>query len=264
MISLAQIESFRQWFHGYVHSFPLVRDDEKFNFQLKEEHTNRVCGEILEIGRSLGLSEDDLRLAETAALFHDVGRFPQYARYNTFLDYKSEDHAALGVAVLKEQNVLAGLEATDREIISHAVLFHNRAELPDIDDERTLLFSRMVRDADKLDIGLIYSNYYHDRSIPRNPALELNRPDNGEITPAICERLLAGRSVKNTEIHTLNDLKLVQMGQVYDVNFRRTFELIAERKYLEKFNAALPQNSTTRTIYEHMRDYVRKRLAEKR
>jgi len=35
-------------------------------------------------------------------LFHDVGRFAQYARYHTYLDRDSENHAELSVHVLEE------------------------------------------------------------------------------------------------------------------------------------------------------------------
>jgi len=76
------------------------------NVILKEKHTRRVCKEILAIGKGLGLGEEDLGLAELVALFHDVGRFSQYAKYGTFADNKSEDHAALGTKVLREEGVL--------------------------------------------------------------------------------------------------------------------------------------------------------------
>ncbi|MBL7226115.1 MAG: HD domain-containing protein [Desulfobacteraceae bacterium] len=42
---------------------------------LKADHTSRVCEAIVNIGRSLDLSREDLCLAEAAALLHDIGRF---------------------------------------------------------------------------------------------------------------------------------------------------------------------------------------------
>lgn len=39
---------------------------------MKEEHTKRVCKEILYIGKQLRLDDNELRLAEIIALFHDI------------------------------------------------------------------------------------------------------------------------------------------------------------------------------------------------
>jgi hypothetical protein len=260
MITPQQLDDFKTWFHAHVHSFALTRDDQRFNFELKEAHTGRVCTEMLELGRSENLDTGQLRLAESIALFHDVGRFVQYHQYGTFLDFKSTDHGRLGVEALAAQHVLDSIDPQTRDLIIFAVAHHNRAALPEDETPERLYYARMVRDADKLDIGRIYSTYYHDPSVPRSPALELELPDLPEITPAIYEDLLAGRRVKNIHIRTLNDLKLVQMGQVLDMNYHRTFALVAERGYLEKIYAALPQTAMTQAIYTHMRTYLDGRL----
>ena len=55
----------------------------------------QVCKEILNIGEQIELNNDELRLSEVIALFHDIGRFEQYAHYKTFVDRKSENHAEL-------------------------------------------------------------------------------------------------------------------------------------------------------------------------
>ena len=48
-----------------------------------------------------GITAEDPDLAQAAriaAVFHDIGRFEQLRRYDTFFDAKSADHAALSVA----------------------------------------------------------------------------------------------------------------------------------------------------------------------
>ena len=62
---------------------------------LKEKHSLRVCNEILNIGKNHNLTDNNLRLAEAMALFHDIGRFEQYTRYQTFVDKKSENHGVM-------------------------------------------------------------------------------------------------------------------------------------------------------------------------
>ena len=45
-------------------------------------------------------------LAAYCGLLHDIGRFEQLKRYNTFVDSKSIDHGLLGYEILKEDNYI--------------------------------------------------------------------------------------------------------------------------------------------------------------
>ena len=72
------IQSLRKWFHEYVETFCTDQSDIRENILLKKKHTKCVCGEILRIGRSLGVSGESLRFAEIIALFHDVGFIKVY------------------------------------------------------------------------------------------------------------------------------------------------------------------------------------------
>jgi len=94
------------WFNLYVKKFTYNDNESQQNIDIKYEHSKRVAEEILRIGKQSGLNEDELRLAEIIALFHDIGRFEQYDRYRTFSDSKSQDHAELGIRILVSQNVL--------------------------------------------------------------------------------------------------------------------------------------------------------------
>ncbi len=246
----------KDWFAEYVRTFKAGDFDYQQNINLKEEHTARVCSEIIDVGKSLDLSQTDLYLAEVMALFHDVGRFEQYARYGTFLDLVSEDHAALGVKVLKKHKVLDKIDPPTRDLIFRVILYHNRAELPEDETEECLFFAKLLRDADKLDIWRVVTDYYHSKNESRNSSIELDLPDNPEISDGVCQDLLAGRIVKATSIKTLNDFKLLQMGWVYDVNFPRTFQIVKERNYIEMILSVLPQTDTVMEVYSKVKSFL--------
>jgi hypothetical protein len=159
---------------------------------------------------------------------------------------------------MEEQKILDDLEAPARELIIQAVTFHNRAQLPVDEPERTLIFSRLVRDADKLDIGRMYSLYYTDKNRVRQPTLELELPDTDQVSEEIYQAVLAGRPVKTTEMKTVNDLKLIQMSLIYDINFRRSFQLVRERGYLEKIYSSLPQTEKMKKVYDQIKKYLEK------
>ena len=144
-----ELTSLKDWFAGYCASFSTPAAEDQRNITIKQDHTHEVCRNALRIARDLGLREGEVLLAETIALLHDVGRFSQYRQYRTFDDSISVNHAALGVKTLLETNALRGLPARDRDLIVRAVTLHNVFSLPEGLDGTTLLFARLVRDADK-------------------------------------------------------------------------------------------------------------------
>jgi hypothetical protein len=259
MIDQDTFRKLKAWFSRYVKSFQSKNPEHQRNIDLKEDHTQRVCDEIREIGNSLALNEEELRLAVTIALLHDIGRFEQYDRYRTFSDSRSEDHAALGIKILSDNGVLNGLDPSTRELIFCAISHHNRAKLPEGLTEKCLFFTKLLRDADKLDIWRVVTDYYQRKNEPRNPALELELPDSSEISDKICADLMAEKSADVKHAKTLNDFKLIQMGLTYDVNFHRTYELIQERRYLEIIRDALPHSEKIRKVYSVLRSYLEKK-----
>jgi hypothetical protein len=245
------------WFEDYVSRFtsndPLVQE----NIELKAEHTLRVCEAIKDIGASLNLSGEEFCQAEITALLHDIGRFEQYRRYRTFADYQSEDHAGLGVQVIRTEGILQDFEQANADMIIRVVGHHNRANLPQEEEARCLFFLKLLRDADKVDIWHVVTEYYQNSDNNRNPALELDLPDEDRVSDSAYEALMKGNLVQMMDLKSLNDFKLLQLGWVYDLNFRRTFQIVRERRYLEKIRQALPQNlSRVEEVYDRVKAYL--------
>jgi len=247
----------KAWFKDYTRRFssddPVVQE----SMDLKTDHTSRVCEAIVNIGESLDLSHEDLCLAEAGALLHDIGRFEQYSRYRTFSDYRSEDHAALGVKVIKANRILHDLEPAMAEIIVRVVGYHNRASLPDREGERCLFFLKLLRDADKMDIWHVVTDYYQNAGHKRNHTLELDLPDGPRISDSVYKALMNGKLVQMADVKTLNDFKLLQIGWIYDINFPRAFQIVRENGYLEMIRDALPKTSVrVAEIYERARAHL--------
>ncbi len=203
---------FLSWFRNYVKSFYTEDPKIQRNIRLKEEHTLRVCKESLRLGKALNLNENALRLAETIALFHDIGRFEQFKTYGTFNDQVSENHATLGLKVLKATNILRQLTKAEQNIVYLAIQYHNVRKAPDNADEITELHSKLIRDADKLDIWYVVTNYYTERHRQRNPALELELPDTPEYSLCFIDDILNNRVSNSHYLKTFNDMKLLQLG----------------------------------------------------
>lgn len=121
---------------------------------LKVVHTRRVARLCDEIAADLGLGPELFDLAWTCGMLHDIGRFEQIARYHTFADARSVDHAALGAQVLIDEGAIRSFvdDPSLYPTIAEVVRQHNRLAIDETLDAQTTLLCKVVRDADKIDI----------------------------------------------------------------------------------------------------------------
>jgi len=252
-ISIAKesLSDLKDWFTNYVRAFQSNELKIQQNMDLKEGHTIRVCKEIVYLGKQLDLNDDELRLAEIIALLHDVGRFEQYARYRTFADRKSEDHAELGVRILEISGVLGSFNDTIKDIILRSIKYHNRSSLPLVGITETCLFyAKLIRDADKLDIWKVVTDYYSRQEDPKNETLELGLPDTLGFSKEVYNDLMNKKAVDISHVRNLNDFKLLQAGWIFDINFRPALDCIRKRRYLEMMRCVLPESREIDSIFD--------------
>ena len=252
-----------KWFEDYVTGFASNDPDSRENIDLKKNHTIRVRNEIIDIGNSINLNKEDMYIAEACALLHDIGRFEQLKRYGTFSDARSENHALLGVKIITENNVLKNFSPEAGKIIIHSVGCHNMSSIPETDNKDRPVFLELVRDADKIDILHVVTEYYKNSPSGSNRALEMNLPDTDIISEAVCEPLAKGHIALIKDLRSLNDFKLYQMGWIYDLNFSRSLQIIKERGYLELLRDALPKSSqTVEEIYQITSTFLENKIAD--
>ena len=256
-----QVERFRAWFDDYVAGF---YGDDKFinaNIKLKEEHSKRVCDEMRYLADELGLDENQKRIAEVIALLHDTGRFEQFLKYRTYHDPRSVNHCVLGVDVLEREKVLAGVEEEEKELIEKAIEYHGMMELPGGLDGDCLLFSRLIRDADKIDIFYVVTDYYRRyRDDPEGFELEVELPDEPGYSSEVVEAVLRGERVDYGRLRNWNDMKILQLGWVYDVNFAAALRRIKERGFLEMIVDFLPESVDIEKVRKKVLEYVDSRI----
>lgn len=165
-------------FKAYVAQF----DESDERIALKVEHTFKVADLCDAIARGEGLCSQDVDLAWTCGLLHDIGRFEQLRRWNTFSDAQSCGHARLGLCILEGEAIesvpcmrepltsdaaLAAYpggelgrfthDASWVPLIKLAVGCHSDFVLPHDLTPRERLFCSIVRDADKVDILRVFS-----------------------------------------------------------------------------------------------------------
>jgi hypothetical protein len=260
-----QLKKFRVWFDDYVAGFYGNDEFINANLKLKEEHSRRVCKEMLYLAQELDLAGNQKRIAEVIALFHDIGRFEQFVKYRTYNDSRSVNHCLLGVGVLRREKVLEQVDRYERGLIEKAIEYHGLRELSADLEEECLLFSKLIRDADKLDVFYVVTGYYKQyRDNPEEFMVELEFPDEPGYSAELVEDILCGRRIDYSKLRTLNDMRLCQLGWVYDVNFTATLKRIKQRRFLEKIFDFLPETEDIGKVREKIFKYVDSRIERDR
>lgn len=261
MVSKERLSCFKTWFNEYYESF--IKQDENFNkiIELKYKHSLRVCSEITDIGQHCGLHENQIRLAETMALFHDLGRFEQYSNYLTFSDKKSLNHSGLAIKILEEHKVLKDITPETVDLIYNCILNHNKLEIPFDSFGDELFFSKLLRDADKIDIFYVFTDYFENRNLYPGNTIELDLPDIPDINEDNFLYIESGKLIKSENLRSFNDFKLMQLSWLFDINFSRSYQIIKERKYIEKIFNYLPYSDKTIKAKTNVLNYLNKILA---
>lgn len=257
-----QLLKFKAWFDEYVSGFYGNDPEQNQIYKLKEAHTLRVCENILTLGKSIHLSQNDLKIIEIAALFHDIGRFKQYQIYATFNDTKSVNHAKLGIQRLSLHKILNNLSLDEKRSIVIPIAWHNAYKPPDIKNDKMLLFIKLLRDADKLDIWRVVVNYYKESKNQTSKTVTQDLPDNGQACSAgIIRSIHEGEMAKITDLTCLADLKLLQISWVYDLNFTKSHQLLQQFCYIEELEQTLPKTNQIKNAVKVVIKHIKKMAA---
>ncbi|MGB9715248.1 MAG: HD domain-containing protein [Thermodesulfovibrionales bacterium] len=256
----SDLEFFKNWFTQFVRSYYSPNPEDQRNINLKEVHTFKVCENIIEIAKDLGSSENETMIAETIALFHDIGRFPQYEKYKTFKDSLSVNHAYLGVQTLTNKNVLKDIPEAERKIIFQAVRFHNAFSIPKNEKEEIVFFIKLIRDADKLDIWRVFIDYYDLSEKERASAAGLGLPETSDYSTDLISYIYKGQVVPQSKLKSMNDFKIMHLSWVYDLNFKASFRLLKERRYIDRIILHLPDDENFKNVSSILKEYINERL----
>ena len=227
--------------------------------KLKIDHIKRVASNSKIISENLNLSDEEKNLAIAIGFFHDIGRFEQVRIANTFSDRESKiNHGEMSIKVLFENDFIREFIEDKKydEIIKKSILNHNK---PCIDDNLTneeILFCKIIRDADKLDIfNTISQEEYSMESI-----FWYNNFDDYEISEKIIEEFNKKVAIDYSFIHTNSDIIAIFYAYIYDLYFPISKEIICKNNYLEKFTQRVINTFPSQKIHDQTKDLLKKSL----
>ena len=244
----------------YMHSF--TSDDPVLlqNYTLKREHINRVIGYAEVLTRNLELDLDFVLESQLIALLHDIGRFEQFKKYKTFNDAISIDHAELAVEIINQQGWLNELPADIQQNIKKAVSFHNKLSIPKNESDDVVLLSKIIRDADKIDILDIAIQEYSPQNKTKNQFFSYELENKPIVAKNIAKAMLSGKLPDKKDMKTITDFKLILMAFVFDLHFKKSFSIINKKQYLKQLFESLPKSDQIFEIYRKAKIHVENQL----
>lgn len=142
-------------------------------------------------------------------------------------------------------------------VILKAIKNHNKFKIEDDLNEEELLFAKIIRDADKLDI------LYEGLEIYWNTKREKESVENSKISVKIEQQFKAERPVKklgNERNDTVDGL-LILLSYIYDINFKETLEIVNQEDYVNKILSRFEfKNEETKKQIENLRKIILKHI----
>ena len=224
---MIDIEKAKEAFKEFVKKY----DSNNPKIKAKISHIQRVAINSKDIAKTLNLDEENTKLAELIGLLHDIGRFEQVKRYNTFIDKTSINHGELGAQILFEDKIIRKFLEDNKydKIIETAILNHNRApEKMIFNNSEEELHSKIIRDADKIDILNILT--FEEKSV----AWEKEDVDGDIISDDIYREFIESKNINYKDIKTSADIVVCNFAYIFDLNYEYSKRIIKDSDFLGK------------------------------
>ncbi|MBQ8465349.1 MAG: HD domain-containing protein [Alphaproteobacteria bacterium] len=271
-------ENFLDFKEYYKQAIVKVPNDSFFKGSIDHKFRHSVAvlyaGEriIKETPELKNTSESFRKLAKTALLFHDVGRFEEAVkRHNTpNLTAKAEvlnqyDHGLLGYNALKDNPkyndiriVLAvRYHGKMMDEVRKSSLWQKTQACPEGKEAQEILY--LVRDADKL---ANLENIKKEDHLRKDLFYKLLSKEalQAGLSEKVKEQFLSGQTVLSPTVYSFADRVLMILSWIFDLNYQKTKEIFKENKYDEYLLDLLAQYHQKQTDIMSIRKKMIKNL----
>ena len=282
-------EHIKKTFQEYTDRY----DSTNPKIKLKIDHTYRVANLCEQIAQSLELSASEVDLAWLSGMLHDVGRFEQLRRYNTFSDAQSIDHARFAVELLYDEGLIADYvpEISTTELVADARTWRamgganesptaQSEDMPLSDilqtlriaigehsayriqkglDERTRMFCQILRDADKVDIFRVICD------TPMEEVYGFQTKDilRSAITPEVMQAFYEHHAVLRKLKKCPADYIVAHGSLTFELVYPESLRIAKEQGYLKQMMSFQSENPDTAEIFEDLRKDLNGYLEER-
>lgn len=208
------------------------KDKSDLGFELKIVHTYHVAENAKKIAQELNLGKEDIELAELIGILHDIGRFEEL-KITKELNSVKFDHAGHGSKMLFEKGMIRKFIEDNQydNIIKRAIENHSKLEIEKDLDERTLLHSKIIRDADKIDNYRVKKDEKVEAIFPKR----VNKKEDMEeskMSDKVYNTILDKKCVYIHDRVTPLDFWVCILAFTFDLNFDVSYKIVKENDYI--------------------------------
>ena len=241
-------EAFKAYTDRYNASDPKIR--------LKIDHTYRVAQLCERIALEEGYDAAIQEMAWLTGMLHDIGRFEQVRRFDTFLDSLSVDHANFGADLLFNNGLIKNfiddgdLSPNELEILECAIRNHSAFQIAERLSEVERIHCNLLRDADKIDI------YRVNCDTPLEEIYNVTTEDlkTSAVTPEVKQAFEEKHAVLRALKKTAIDNVVGHICLYFELVYPTSQAIAREQGYLGKLLDFESENSDTREWFESMRE----------
>lgn len=236
----------KEQFASYTRNY----DPEDTKIALKIAHTYRVADNCEQIARSIGLTDEEVEFAWLSGMLHDIGRFEQVKRYNTFIDPESVDHAEFGADLLFGEEGLIDDYIDNRDwdaMLEIVIRQHNKYRMDETISGKTLVFCNILRDADKVDIFRVNVETPMEEIYNVTEDVLLTSGVSEKVMEQVRERHAINRDIMDSPAEHL----IGHIALTFELVYEKSRELAKEQGYvLKMFEFPTRNESTKRALSE--------------
>ena len=161
---------------------------------------------------------------------HDIARFEQWTKYKTFSDSQSIDHGNAGVEILEKDNFIRNFinEDTYDDIIKTAIRNHNKYKIEDGLKGEKLLYSKIIRDADKIDIFQESLDFFWETDEEK---MEVGT---SIISENYIDQFVRKAPILRTPKQTSLDRLISLVAFIFDLNFDYSKKFVYEKDFINR------------------------------
>ena len=230
-------ETIRKNCEEFFSLYDVTKDNIYEMCELKIIHTRAVAENCVRIAENMGLSEYDRDLAWIIGELHDFARFGQAVVTGSLDDSERFNHARLGSRILFTPHMIDDIIPdyeevceSDRIVMEKAVYHHSDYKLPDDLTDRELLFCKIIREADQLDIFrvIVESGWEINYGCTKEELLKTG------ISDAIAEAFYEQRLAEYSKRVTPADFHMAHIALCFGLGSESARKRAIEQGYLKK------------------------------
>lgn len=229
------IQKFKEYTSNY--------DMNIMEISLKYYHSFAVSELMGELAFRLGLDKEKIEIARVIGLLHDIGRFEQFMKDHILSDEYS-DHAEESIVYLFEQEHIRDFIDDNQydDIIKTAIRYHNKLKITDNLNAEELLFTKMIRDMDKVDIY-------------KQIAIHYNYVFNAEqVSKEVLEIFKNEQTIPSDITKTDSDIIIQMLAFIFDINFEESFDILVSTDNFDLFLSTVEVDNNSEKLWKKIRE----------